>query len=153
MPQHQEPEDRVWHYYIDSDGHLWHDGAEFDDPQVLHLFMKRMEMLPDGRCHVLCQGEECLITSEDVPYVVQGLEISPKEIRLKFPGDYFESLDASTLCVGDRNVLYCKVREGKFTARFNRASYLDLAKRIEFDAARREFYLVVDNRRYAIKGV
>lgn len=152
MMSNEEP-NRVWHYFIDSDGHLWHDGSEFDDPAVLNLFMKNMTSLPNGRCHVFCQGEECLITSEDVPYVVQDVEFAPREIRLKFPGGYTEILNPSTLFVGERNVLYCRVRDGKFTARFNRKSYLDLAKRVECDDERGEFTLTVDNRRYPIKGV
>lgn len=142
----------VWHYYIDSDGRLWHEGVEFDEPAVLHLFMKDMKLLPSGKGQVFCQGEECRITAEDVPYVIQNVEFLPKEVRLRFPGDYRETLDPRTLFVGRQNVLYCKVRSGKFTARFNRRSYLDLAKRVEFDEGRNEFILTVDNRRYAIKG-
>lgn len=148
----EEP-NRVWHYYIDSEGRLWHEGTEFDDPDVLNLFMKKMEMLPDGRCHVFCQGEECLITAEDVPYVVQDVALSPREIRLLFPGNYSEALDPSTLWVGDRNVLYCRVRDKKFKARFNRKSYLDLAKHVEFDPQKKLFFLTVDNKRHPIKGV
>jgi hypothetical protein len=153
MPQPHEPENRVWHYFIDSDGHLWHEGAEFDDPETLNLFMKKMERLADGRCHVLCQGEECLITAEDVPYVVQDVEVHAKAVLLKFPGGYEESLDPETLFVGAHNVLYAKVRDGAFTARFNRKSYLDLAKHIQYDSYKDVFYLTVDNRRYPIHGV
>lgn len=152
MPTPQEP-DRVWHYFIDSDGHLWHEGAEFDDPGVLNLFMEKMERLPDGRCHVLCQGEECLITAEDVPYVIQDVEVHANAVLLKFPGGYEERLDPATLFVGPHNVLYAKVRGGAFTARFNRKSYLDLAKHIQYDSHGDHFYLIVDNKRYPIAGV
>ncbi len=144
---------RVWYYYIDSDGHLWHDGAEFDVPTVLSLLMRKMGMFPDGRCHVFCQGEECFITSEDVPYVVQDVAFADQGIQLRFPGGYSEALDPQTLWVGDRNVLYCRVRDQKFKARFNRKSYLDLARHVEFDPEHKVFYLTVDNQRYPIKGV
>src|SRR5579885_3725357 len=154
MAIHEDPE-RVWHYYIDVDGHLWHEGAEFDDPAVLNLFMKNMTKLPapqgPERYHVFCQGEECLITAEDVPYVIQDVEFLPHEVRLKFPGNYSETLDPKTLFVGPLNVLYCTVRGGEFTARFNRKSYLDFAKHVVFDAAIKTFYLAVDNKKYPIK--
>ena len=145
--------ERVWHYFIDSEGHLWHDDEEFDDPQLLNLFMKNMELLPGGKFRVFCQGEECRITPEDVPYVVKDVAISPKKIGLTFPGDYREVLDPSTLFVGRGNVLYCKVRGGKFTARFNRKSYLDLAKKVKFDSRKKTYYLTVDRHDYSIKGV
>lgn len=147
-----EPE-RIWHYYIDAEGHLWHEGTEFDDPEVLKLFMKNMEAMPDGTYRVFCQGEECRITAEDVPYVVQDLVITPERIDLLFPGGYSEPLDPATLFVGKLNVLYCRVRGGKLTARFNRKSYLELAKRIECNPQKGIYYLTVDNQSYAIKGV
>lgn len=147
-----EPE-RIWHYHFDADGHLWHEGTEIDDPQVLNIFMRKMEVLPAGGWKVLCQGEVCLLTAEDVPYVVQQVTFSPKQVILTFPGGYTEPLDPATLEVGRRNVLYCGVRDGKFTARFNRSSYLDLAKQVEFDSKSKVFFLIVDKRRYVIKGV
>ena len=142
----------MWHYTIDTDGHLWHEGIEFDDPELLCFFMKNMEPLPDGRFRVVCQGEKCCLTAEDVPYVVRELKIS-KTIGLIFPGGYKEALDPSTLFVGKKNVLYCKVRGGKFTARFNRTSYLELAKKVVFDPKKKSYDLVVDKKRYPIKGV
>ncbi|HEX5037986.1 MAG TPA: hypothetical protein VFX30_12575 [bacterium] len=158
MPETQEPE-RVWHYYIDSDGHLWHDGAEFDDPATLQMFMKGLADLPPEEAkngekwRVFCMGEDCRIAAEDVPYVIQKVTFAPKSVRLTFPGGYEEDLDPSTLFVGAKNVLYCRIRGGKFTARFNRTSYLDLAEHVAFDSKAKGFYLTVDNRRYPIKGV
>jgi hypothetical protein len=148
-----EEAERVWNYFIDAEGRLWHEGTEFDDPDVLKLFMKNMEMMPDETYRVFCQGEECRIMSEDVPYVVQDILFLPKKIDLIFPGGYSESLNPSTLFVGKSNVLYCKVRLGKFTARFNRKSYLELAKRVKFDPKKKSYHLTVDNQNYTIKGV
>jgi hypothetical protein len=149
----REDQERVWHYHIDSEGMLWHDGFEFDDPALLNLFMKNMKPLPDGSFHVFCQGEECILTCEDVPYAVQKVVFSPSQVMLHFPGGYSEALDPSTLFVGSQNVLYCKVRGGVFTARFGRGAYLDFAKRVQFDSHDKSFYLVIDNKKYSIEGV
>jgi len=145
--------ERAWHYLVDTDGHLWHDGDEFDDPEMLRLFMEKMEQLPDGRFRVLCQGETCYLTPEDVPYVVQDLKIEKKTIDLIFPGSYKEALDPTTLFVGKENVLYCKVRGGEFNARFNRKSYWELAKKIGHDSKKKSYELLIDNQKYPIKGV
>src|SRR3989338_1087972 len=91
-----EPDQRVWHYHLDAEGHLWHEGTEIDDADLLSRFMKGLETLPDGRFRVFCQGEECLLSPEDTPYVVTGLSISSSRIELVFPGGYREPLDPAT---------------------------------------------------------
>jgi hypothetical protein len=148
-----QDEERVWHYYIDTEGHLWHEETELEDPKLLKFFMQKMEILPDGRFQVICQGETCFITAEDVPYVVQNIIISPSTIELIFSGGYQETLDPKTLWVGKANVLYCKVRQAKFTARFNRKSYFELSKLVKFNPQKNVYFLTLDDQNYPIKGV
>ncbi len=145
--------DRSWHYELDKEGVLWHEGTELEDPSLLKFFMEKIEQLPDGRFHVLCQGEDCFITAEDVPYVVQNVNITPTQVELVFPGDYREKLDPSTLYVGKENVLYSLVRNQKFTARFNRKSYLELAKHIQFDKKQKNYTLVLNGKKFPVHGV
>ncbi len=144
-------EERIWHYQLDKEGHLWHEGSEFDDPAILKFFMRKMEKLPDGRFKAICQGETCFIEPEDVPYVVKDVVVGPDQVELIFPGDYGEVLDPSTLYVGKENVLYCKVRGGKYAARFNRKTYFELARLVEQDAKDKGFYLAIGGKRYRIR--
>ena len=72
---------------------------------------------------------------------------------VRFAGEYAEPLDPSTLWVGPHNVLYCRVRKGRFEARFSRRCYLEFARHVEFDAESMTFYIEVDKKRYVIKGV
>ncbi len=145
--------DRTWHYYLDAEGVLWHEGAELEDPGLLKFFMEKMTKLPDGRFQVICQGELCLITVEDVPYVIQSIKIEPQVIHLIFPGGYEEELNPMTLVVGKENVLYCQVRNGEFKARFNRKSYLELAKLVELDTKKNQYYLILAGNQYRVGGV
>jgi len=152
-------EDRAWHYFIDAEGHLSHEGSELDDPALLKFFMEKMERLPDGRFHVLCQGEDCYITAEDVPYVVQDVAVEKEGIRLRFPGGYEEALDPATLKVGQGNVLYCTIRKGAgappgaFRARFNRKSYLELARHVRYDPKKKSYFITLAKTDYPIEGV
>jgi hypothetical protein len=143
---------RIYHYKIDAEGRLWIEGTELTDPQVLKLFMGRMEKLEGDKFRVLCMGELNLIEAEDVPYVVQGIEIQGDKIELFFPGGYREMLDPNTLRVGKANVLYCTVRGGEFPARFNRKSYLELTRLVERDSKKR-YFLKLGRRRYSIAGI
>lgn len=145
--------DRAWNYWIDADGRFWHEGTELDDPALLKFFMEKMKLLPDGRYHVLCQGEDCYFTAQDVPYVIQTLNVTPNRVELLFPGAYQEDLNPKTLEVGKENVLYCKIRGGDFKARFNRKSYLELAKGVHFDATSRTYFLPLGGASFPIRGV
>lgn len=147
------PPERAWYYGIDAEGHLWHEGAELDDPDLLKFFMERMQKLPDGRGYVLCQGEDCYLKAEDALYVVQDVKIAPQRIELVFSGGYEEKLDPTTLHVGEQNVLYCQIRGGEFEARFNRKSYLELARHVKFDGKTQSYYIPLGGKNYPIHGV
>jgi len=148
-----DAQNREWHYRLDTEGNLWHDGSVFDDPNVLKLFMRKMEHLPDGRYFALCQGEKCYFEPDDTVYVVQKVDIQPNRVVLGFQGGYQEPLDPSTLHVGKDNVFYCRAREGRFEARFNRRPYLELAHLAEYDPKARKYFLRLGEKRYPIAGI
>jgi len=143
--------ERVYHYLIDEEGGLWIEGTQLTDPKVLKFFMRTMEPGPGGNFLVNCLGEKNIIRAQDVPYVVQGLDWNEAGIELIFPGGYREVLDPDTLFVGEKNVMYCKVRGGKFTARFQRKPYLELARHIEGKLGQ-GFFLKYRGQKYAIGG-
>jgi len=143
---------RTWHYYIDAEGIVWHEGSELDDPDLLRFFMEKMGRGEEGRLQLICQGELCLFDCEDVPYVVQSFEERGEKIRLRFPGGYEEDLDPSSLRVGPGHVLYCRVRQGQFEARFSRKAYLELAKKVEQDDQNR-YCLRWAGALYPIQGI
>jgi hypothetical protein len=150
MPPTKTPE-RIYSYTIDREGRLWIEGTELTDSQVLKFFMKNLERLPEGKFRVLCMGETNLIEAEDVPYVVQAIHIGKDKIELIFPGDYREALDPNTLRVGRDNVLYCQIRQGAFTARFNRKPYLELTRLVDRDRGKK-FVLNWQGKKYPIEG-
>lgn len=143
---------RTWHYYIDAEGIVWHEGSELDDPELLRFFMETLRRGEDGRLQLICQGELCLFDCEDVPYVVQSFEEGKGQICLRFPGGYEEALDMASLRVGPENVLYCRVRQGQFEARFSRKAYVELAKKVEQDAQNR-YCLRWAGALYPIQGI
>jgi len=122
---------REYHYQIDRDGRIFHDGTEIVDPAVLRFFLRAMTRTPDGRCLVLCQGERNWFEAPDTPFVVQRLHLAVDDGRLQsaelcFPGDYREALDPRTLET-ERDLLFCRVRGGAFRARFGRIAVQQLA--------------------------
>jgi len=144
---------RVWQYAIDLDGNILHEGYVMDDPELTFFFLKNLKRDPNGKIIALCQGELCEFDCADVPYVVQNIQERSDGIWLVFQAGYEEKLDLKTLEVKKENILYCKVREGLFEARFSRKAYLDLAHQIELDAPTGKYYLTQQGQRYWIQGV
>ncbi len=62
--------------------------------------------------------------------------------------DSLEILEMSSLQIGKDNVLYCRVKEGKFTARFSRKSYYQLAEFIEQSENEEMFFISLNGEKY-----
>ncbi|MBL7685764.1 MAG: DUF1285 domain-containing protein [Deltaproteobacteria bacterium] len=142
---------REWHYFMDEEGLLYHEGVELEDPELHRFFLKNMTILENGQYYVRCQGEDCYIEAQDVPYVVQSLEETENQILLNFMGGYQEPLDLSTLEVGKNNILYCRIQNQTQKARFNRKTYWEITKRIEEDPVSKKYYFVFHQQRYLIQ--
>jgi hypothetical protein len=147
---------RKHRYFMDKEGRLFFQGNQITDPWVYRFFLRSLKETEDGRLLVICENEHCYIEAEDVPYVVNDINVIQdergriKQIELIFNGGYKEELDPSTLFVGKENVLYCRVRKGKFPARFNRKSYYHIVNFIEYNDKSREFQIKINNQPYTI---
>jgi hypothetical protein len=147
--------ERNYHYFLDKEGHIWHEGTEVTDPRFALTILRSLQKTPDGKFVAKCQGENCFFEVEDVPYVVQDVAFHKdggklRQVDLLFAGGYMEILDPSTLQVSSSNVLYCRVRNGNFSARFMRKAYFKLAPFIGEDPAERSYYLDMKEMRYPI---
>ncbi len=133
--------------YVDAEGDWYHKGAKIIRKDILRIFYDNLELTPSGLYVIRLKNEECYIENEDTPFVIQQVDVTTEEgeqkifkITLKNI-DETEILDPSTLWVGNHNVLYCVIRNGKFPARFSRPAYYQLANYIEEDTKEGKFYL------------
>jgi hypothetical protein len=120
---------REYHYAVDMDGRIVHDGTEIVDPATLRFFLRAMTRAPNGRYLVVCQGEHNF-TAQDTPFVIQRLILTDHDgavdsVELCLVGDYREPLDPQTL-ESDGDGVYCRVRRGAFRARFGRVALQQL---------------------------
>ncbi|OGL06440.1 MAG: hypothetical protein A3I03_01240 [Candidatus Rokubacteria bacterium RIFCSPLOWO2_02_FULL_68_19] len=122
---------REYHYRVDREGRIFHEGSEILDPFVLRFFLRAMTRTPDGRYLVLCQDEHNWFAPHDTVFVVQRLRPTVRDGRLDavelcFAGDHREPLDPGSLETEDGH-LFCRVRRGAFRARFGRVAMQQLA--------------------------
>ncbi|HEV8439769.1 MAG TPA: hypothetical protein VGT40_16900 [Methylomirabilota bacterium] len=152
---------REYQYVVDRDGRVFHDGTELVDPLTLRFFLRAMTVTADGRYLVVCQGEHNWFATDDTPFVVQRVRLTPQHpvashasgdrpmaVELCFPGDYREPLDPETL-EAHHGDLFCRVRGGAFRARFGRVALQQLAPYLADD--RRRVTLVLGANRYTIR--
>jgi hypothetical protein len=132
------------------DGNWYSDEERIDNPRIALLFSKSIRQNPDGSFYLQVAEERASITVEDTPYVVTdvdddgrgGFEIATND------GEH-EPLDPATLEVGAENVLYCRVKSGKFSARFLRPAYYHLSE--HFSGENNSFALLANGKHYPIK--
>jgi len=124
--------------------------------EFVNFFYQHLHREASGRYVIELPNDRCYVEVEDTAYVVKavsvvnGGEAKGVDLQLLLCDDTRENLDPETLYVGTGNVVYCRVREGSFPARFSRAAYYQLAEHIEQDGEKDAFYLHCGDRRYDI---
>ena len=122
---------------------------------IVLLLYRHLEVDARGRYVIEWQGKRCYVDVEDVPFVVQRVVFegsgTSREDRfmLYLSDDTREPLAPDTLSVGDANVLYCRVKDRSFPARFNRPAYYQLADHIE--AEEEGYALTLNGRKYVLQ--
>lgn len=139
---------------IDRDGIWYYRGAVMFRKEIVNYFYEHLRLDDEGRYWIDLEHDCCVVEVEDTPFVIRAVFRSGEKdgnsdgIKLLLCDDTFESLDPSSLSMTEENVPYCSVRGGRFTARFSRPAYYQLAEHIEYDARRDAFYLALNGQTY-----
>ncbi len=122
--------------YIDKEGQWFFRGAPILRKDIVAFLSQHLHRLEDGSYQIRWKEQGCAVSVEDTPFVVWS--VTPVESAGRLLGALLELNDGSTemldpesLCIGLQNVPYCKVRHGRFKARFSRKAYYQLARLIE----------------------
>ena len=122
---------------IDKDGIWYYKGAHMFRKEILCVFFEHLQIDECGKYLIELNEECCYIDVEDTAFVVAAVyktkqpEDDRDQIDIILNDDSCEKLEMNSLYIGKNNVLYCRVKEGRFTARFSRNSYYQLAEFIE----------------------
>jgi hypothetical protein len=135
------------------DGNWYSDEERIDNPRIALLFSRSIKQNPDGSFFLQVAEERAPISVEDTPYVVKGIEDDGQGgFMLILNDDTREALDPASLAIGADNVLYARVKAGKYRARFLRPAYYHLSGNFESDGAGR-FFIQIGGHRYPLKPV
>ena len=142
------------HFWIDKEGRWFYQGEEITHRRTYLLYSRNLTLDGKGRLLLRLGKEECRVEVEDAPYIVKSVDfIGPdrgplKGIDLLLNDETREPLQPATLKVGKKNVLYCRVRGGMFSARFSRGAYQLLFPFIQYDEKGKRFFLPLDGKEY-----
>lgn len=141
--------------FIDKEGKWFHKGVEMIHREFIRLFYQNMHLDSQGRYIILWEGERCFVEVEDTPFIVQKAlfkdtkQAGRSRFILFLSDETQEELSPDTLTVGMDNVLYCKVKDHTFPARFDRPAYYQLAQHIEENQG--NYFLPLNGKKYQIR--
>ncbi len=140
---------------IDKEGRWYHEGREMLRRDLVRLFYAHLEKGSAGGYLIHWQGERCTVEVEDTAHVVWrvdpqsvGCAGGKERFSLGLSDDTQEDLAPETLTVAPDHVLYCRVKNGLFPARFSRRAYYQLTKYVEEEAGL--FFLPLNGRRFPL---
>jgi hypothetical protein len=141
---------------IDKEGIWYYKGAHMFRKDILCVFFKHLQIDECGKYLIELNEERCYLDVEDTVFVVGAVyktklpDDGRYQIDVLLTDDSCEKLEMSSLYIGKENVLYCRVKEGKFAARFSRNSYYQLAEFIEQSENGKHYFINLNDKKYFI---
>ena len=124
--------------------------------EILCTFFEHLKVDECGKYLIELNEERCYLDVEDTAFVVSAVykrkipDNDQDQIDILLTDDSIEKLEMHSLQADKDNVLYCRVKEGKFAARFSRKSYYQLAEYIEQSENEMSFFININGKKYYI---
>ncbi len=143
---------------IDKEGVWYYKGAHMFRKEILKVFFEHLKIDECGKYLIELGQERCYLDVEDTAFIVAAVykkqlpDNGRAQIDILLSDDSCEKLEMQSLHVGRDNVLYCRVKEGIFTARFSRNSYYQLAEFIEQSENGNNYFINLNGEKYLINS-
>lgn len=144
--------------FVTKDGKWYHQGAEIIHRPIFLWLIQSLEKNEEGQYIIHLNNQKCFLEVEDTPLVVtraDWIAEQPGEtehIRLTLNDESQEKLDPESLGISPESILYCRVKNGQFPARFQRQAYYQITQNLEEGEAG-GFELTLNDRKYTIKDL
>lgn len=141
---------------IDKEGLWYYNGAHMFRKEIVNVFFQNLKVDACGKYLIELGSERCYLDVEDTAFVVVAVYKTKnpangmEQIEILLTDDSCEILNMNSLQAGRDNVLYCRVKNGRFAARFSRKSYYQLAEFIEQSEHDARFYIYLNGVQYVI---
>ena len=150
-----DPEPSTWtlpRLRIDREGAWFHDGAEVTHAGILANLRDNLQV--DDRGHYLQIGPARVpVEVEDAPFLIVRVEREGDGLVVTRNDLGREPLAVETLTVDERGIPRCRVKDGRFTARLDRAATYQLLQHVEPGEPPGPAALVLGGRRWPVRGL
>jgi hypothetical protein len=137
---------------IDRDGAWFHDDAEVTHEGILANLRENLDIDEQGH-HLRIGPVRVPVEVEDTPFLIVRVEREGDGLVVTRNDLGREPLAIETLTLDARGVPRCRVKEGRFTARLDRAATYQLLQHVEPGEGTRPAALVLGGRRYPVPGL
>lgn len=136
--------------YIDKEGN-WYQ----DEIPVLHrwTYLHNNKLLgrdEEGRYYVDEGSGKLYVQVEDTPFVVKMIDRRADGFYINLNDETEEKLDFKNLWINEQNVVYTKVKNKEYEARFLRPAYYEFTKYLKQEEDK--FYIEVEGSKYFLKS-
>ena len=141
---------------IDTEGVWFYRGVEMTRHDITALFFQNLHQSKSGRYFIEKGKQRYPVDVEDTAYVVWNLrwhdnsDEANETASLLLSDNTMETLDPGTLRIERNHIPYCRIKSGRFEARFSRAAYYSLADRLAYDPSTGAYYISLNNHRYSL---
>jgi hypothetical protein len=133
---------------IDREGTWFHEDDEITHVGILSSLWASLEVDTDG--HFVSVGPVRVpVAVEDAPFVVLRVEEAQEGLTLLLVDGTRETLRPDTLRLGPEGAPYCRVKAGRFAARFSRPAAHQLLAHVEVDEGTGATILVAGRARHS----
>lgn len=142
---------------LDDEGNWSHQGEPFENDKLKLLFHRSITRTEGGTWLLSIPPFSYPITVADTPYHVRTVDFrrgpdGTEQVVLSLSDETEETLDPQTLRYVPGRGFYCRVKQGRFEARFNRPAYYTLADRVDGPAADGTYTLALGSTRHVVPG-
>jgi uncharacterized protein len=117
---------------LDAEGRFIHEGEEVRHAGLRAALWRWLDRNPDGRWVLrLDERRFVYLDVDDAPHAVRSLRWEGDRAVLRLADGSEEALDPATVRLGASGAAYCRVKGGRFEARFTAGAWAALAERIE----------------------
>ncbi len=137
--------------HFGKDGWWYANDERIQNQRINTLFSQCLHQTAAGSYEIVIGRDRADVEIEDTPYVVtQVTGYSNQGLIVRLNDKSEEALAPQTLSIGDNDVLYCRVKDQKYPARFLRSAYYQLTEYIHQDEKSGEFVLRTGETDYPI---
>lgn len=142
--------DTAFTFKIDKEGVWYHEGVEITHERTYCYLNSLLQCDNHGVYYIEAEGNKWYVEVEDTPFIIVGIKLVQDNMGfiIKLNDATEEFLNPESLIIGKDNIPYCRVKNGRFEARFNRPSYFTLAEHLKYDFTKDLFFLESGNKQY-----